>query len=185
MKCENVLVFSSSRSTAESWTAKISDFGNSIVNLDDSTDDGLVKQEVFGTELYEPPELQQFFRQLPATIIKGVDIWCWGMLFWLLMTNGAEYRDANGILIDQSELHRLRDNGQLASMASRSCMNHLNSVDPSRDPLLFQNICALLEAALHYDPLERPSAYNLLTRLREVMHERYAPLMWLLSFPNT
>jgi serine/threonine protein kinase len=89
VKTQNVLVFQESAG----WTAKISDFGQSVVaNKDDLTATVPVPA---GTPLYEAPEISSDMARVdPAFDIEAAmrtDVYSFGLLVWEVLNHGNRY----------------------------------------------------------------------------------------------
>jgi serine/threonine protein kinase len=183
IKTENTLVFENNTSTAQNWTAKLSDFGSSILHLNKSTPDGRSHEEFRGTPYYRPPELSSGPRRLPKDQVKSADIWCWGMLVWEVMLNGFEefyyYHDQDHVLhqIDYVKMDELRQNGDLNQRAVSSIAAVLRqSYHHENDShQLGSLILGILQSVLENDPIRRPSANEIFRKLDSQSLGRYIP----------
>jgi serine/threonine protein kinase len=181
IKTENALIFENSTSTAQNWTAKLSDFGSSILHLNKITPDGLSHEELRGTRYYSPPELGSGPCRLPRDEVKSADIWCWGMLVWEVMINGFDefyyYYDHDHALhrIDYAEMDELRRNGELNQKAVSSVASVLRqSYHTENDShKLGSLILSILRSVLEKDPVQRPCANEILRKLDSQSLGRY------------
>jgi serine/threonine protein kinase len=167
-----VLVFDGPSSTAESWIAKLSDFGHSTLGLhgDGDGEDEQLHQAMVGTRFFSPPELDGRPIALFKENFERIDIWCWGMLLWRVMIEDTEYLDSNGQKIEDRMI-MLRQKPTFAKMASQSCRRYLSSFHEHERPLTYR-ICEILRRALDYDPLSRPSSRDLLAEIEGFSGER-------------
>jgi serine/threonine protein kinase len=166
-----VLVFDGPSSTAESWIAKLTDFGHSTLGLDGDGEDERLYQAMVGTRFFSPPELDGGPTALSKEKFERIDIWCWGMLVWRVMIEGTEYLDSDGQKIE-NRMIMLRKKPTFSKMASQSCRQYLSSFHEHERPLV-HHICEILRRTLDYDPLSRPSSRDLLAEIEEFSGERY------------
>jgi len=171
IKCENALVFKTENGTAENWRVKISDFSHSILNMEGKTPNKFTRREVLGTNLYSPPELNDAEAILEVANMKSVDIWCWGMLMWKVMIDGADYTDADGRKINRDEMQTLREHDRMATTAKDACKKYLNA-HHSREGTSFNIILGVLSDALCPNASNRPNAPSLLSRLKRLSGEK-------------
>lgn len=171
IKCENALVFKTENGTAENWRVKISDFGHSILNMEGKTPDEFTRREVLGTDFYSPPELNDAEAILEVANMKSVDIWCWGLLMWKVMIDGADYAYADGPEINRDEMQTLREHDRMATTAKDACEKYLNA-HHSRESTGFSTILGVLLDALCPNASDRPNAPSLLSRLKRFSGEK-------------
>ena len=143
--------------------AKLSDFGSSILHLDDKSSDGRLYEEFRGTEYFFPPE-RDTRRLLLANLAKAADVYCWGMLLWQIIVDGG-YRDENGIAIGSHEMAVLRRSRNVPRIAAAQVESYVNLTHPdeTRDkPYIKAAIVSMLQATLVHQPDKRSSAIELL-----------------------
>lgn len=173
MKCENVLVFNGQSSAAESWIAKLSDFGHSTLGLESREEHQQLHEANIGTQFYSPPELDDGPIAVSAEKLKRIDVWCWGMLLWRVMIEGTEYLDSLDLRIEhESHMKELRQQPTFSIMASQSCQHYLESHHAHERPLVFR-VCEILRRTLDHYPMSRPSSRDLLREIEELTRERY------------
>lgn len=165
VKCDNVLVFKSHES-AVNWRAKVSDFGYSVLQLEDVDDDGFLRQETPMDDRYRPPERDEFLH-LQAKTAKAADIWCWGMLLWKVLSDGKPY-EHNGLPISKEQMIGFRQSGSVAHIA-RASLEHRGREQAHRDinVIVPQTVLCILEKALQHDATSRPTAHEILFELLE------------------
>ena len=167
IKCANTLVFDADVGQADSWRVKISDFGNAISDLPVT---GMIEYEVLGTPFYQAPELDGMPQRVGAETIKATDIWCWGILLWEVMTDGKLQHENQ--TIDGAGMRQLRASRQVAEVARTNCARVFNELHAHEYYAASQIVLETISAALHSDPMQRPSAENLLTQLRRFVGDK-------------
>ncbi|KAL2065988.1 hypothetical protein VTL71DRAFT_2059 [Oculimacula yallundae] len=169
VKTANVLIFPSTVSTAENWTAKLSDFGSSLL-LDDKVDpDGRMRDEYRGTNYFQPPELDHAAtRQLQPELARKTDIWCWGLLVWAVLVDGfgGYYVDVDGNPLRDTVMRNMRLQDKLGDVAFLAVDKKLMEQHPG-DHDLRTWILTTLQSTLRRDPRRRPSADRILESMDE------------------
>jgi serine/threonine protein kinase len=160
IKCENALVFKPEGSRADFWKVKLSDFGNSLVDVDYYSPEDIIDVEPIGTPLYIAPELQ-----IPghrrAKNLKAIDIWSWGLLLWEVVTSGARYTST----YNTSSVSIEDERTDLCTKGYKACENFIRQFHFHERGELGPGILEALRLSLDPDPSSRPSATTLLQRL--------------------
>lgn len=166
IKASNVLVYETQDSYSENWRIKLSDFGNSIPNINERL--AADRDSIYGTPLYQAPELDHRSTE-PISIGKSapIDIWAWGMLLWEVIIDGEAYKDPNDTYILPDEMQRLRDTAEVGTMACDACLSRIRKRHSEEHGDIRRVILDSLQAALQAEPLSRPSAPALLSRLQK------------------
>ena len=163
IKTSNVLLYPVQDFYSEIWKIKLSDFGNSILYNHEPTVD---TTSILGTPLYQAPELDRSSTK-PASLEMptAIDIWSWGMLLWEVINDGDAYKDQNGIIILPDMMQQLRNNGNVGRLAYNVCLSNIKKEHFDEHGYIRQLALEALQEALQADPLARPSAIALLSRL--------------------
>lgn len=172
IKVHNVLVFDSGVSTAESWSVKLSDFGNSILLANGSTSNQTVPDHIQGTPFYSPPEIDNASPNLTVGTVKAIDIWCWGLLMWQVVIGGGSFISEEGEEIDDSIMETLRRRNLVADTAWKSCSKYIRANHFNEQGTFRESIMKALQAALLVDPARRPCAGELCESLQKLLDEQ-------------
>ena len=148
--------------------AKLSDFGSSLLHLDNTTKDGRLREEFRGTDYFMPPE-REYTRSLLAEHAKAADIYCWGLLLWQVLVDGNGLNE-NGRLIDTASMTALRRSGEIAAVAVSQVEHYFETAyalelhdNPSSSDIRM-TILSTLRSVLARYPQERPSASSILSQ---------------------
>ena len=169
IKCDNVLVFRTEISTGENWRAKITDFGHCELDIDDRSMSEDVATYSGGTEYYNPPELACPPQRVLVRFLKSVDIWCWGMLFWEVMVNGAGFDPSRDDWLD--EIQQLKERDRILETAKKKSQMFLNA-NHHDEVKFFGTVSSALDHTLQPDPSQRSSAENILQGLKNSIEDR-------------
>lgn len=165
IKTSNVLVYAAQDFYSENWRIKLSDFGNSVPNVDEWLEAG--SRSIHGTPLYQAPELDFRGREpSPVEIPAAIDIWSWGMLLWAVINDGEAYKNRDDTAISPANMQRLRERGELASLAYDTCLSKIRSRHSQEHGNIRRILLETVQHCLSADPSARPSASNLLARLQ-------------------
>lgn len=168
VKSSNAVVYTNNIGTAENWTAKLIDFGHSVIRVKDSTLNPK-RNQMLGTDLYRPPELAKPGSSFDGAIAERVDIWCWGMLFWELVLDGY-------LPFTNEAMQHLRVSGEVATTAHDQCKSYMET--HHRDERgMFSSVLYILGEALKEDPLLRPAAATLVQQVRTLAQQQYVFLL--------
>ena len=164
-------MFRTEKFTGENWQAKITDFGHSELDIDNESLSKTLSSYSGGTKYYNPPELACPPREVQSRYLRSVDIWCWGMLFWEVMINGAGFDGSRDDWLDDRQMQELKEKARVLETAKTNCMsflgqNHHDEVD------LFSGIPNVLDVALDPDPSQRQSAKTILGLLQNMVGDR-------------
>lgn len=124
IKVDNALVFTDDPGIAESWRAKLCDFGYAFLSSRDSAN-----HEVLGDRLYQAPELDARSRTLSRQPFPSLDVWSWGMLVWQVMIDGKPY-EYRGQALDENLMYQYRAENRVSAIASYSCTQWLMREHP-------------------------------------------------------
>jgi serine/threonine protein kinase len=163
VKSSNVLVYTNTIGTAENWTAKVIDFGHAVIHAENSPDI-TNRDQLLGTDLYRPPELAKPGATFHGNIADRTDTWCWGMLLWEVLLDGR-------LDITKQAMQSLRESGSVAQSALGECKAYLESHHKD-EKRMFPSILHILSEALNENPLLRPSAAGLISKVRALAQHR-------------
>lgn len=167
IKLENTLVSEKDTDIVGDWIVKICDFDLSEINPTTA------KAPFFsgyqpGTNPYRPPELLSSPVAIPGCGVFSIDIWCWGMLLWMVLMNGERDSEKecihfeDGSSISDAELQEKKLDGSLKDFAQDSCKRHLRQAHKTEHHLL-EPICELLARSLQLEPSRRATSGALFT----------------------
>lgn len=108
-----------------------------------------------GTKFYSPPELACSHQDFSHAHLRKIDVWCWGLLLWEVLTNGEGTKS-----YDFGDMQELREQGLVLDAAKRSCIAFLNS-NHLGERNLFHVILDCLERSLCSNPADRSDAADL------------------------
>lgn len=166
IKTSNVFVYATQDLYSENWRIKLSDFGNSVPNIDERPAPD--SDSIHGTPLYQAPELDRLSTG-PVVIEKptAIDIWAWGMLLWEVINEGEPYKDQNDAHILPDQMHRLRKTANVGTLAYDVCLWRIRERHIEEHGNIRQVVLDALQGALQTEPLRRPSALVLLSELQK------------------
>ncbi|KAF2829600.1 hypothetical protein CC86DRAFT_172057 [Ophiobolus disseminans] len=165
VKIQNVLVFAN----GESWTLKVSDFGESTVI---SSEDPAREVELsFGTPLLNAPEVRKAFNEsntlcsIEAAI--RTDVFSFGLLIWEVMKRGSSYFDKTWCgtfqkTVDQHDMEEYLDTLPRNGLLSKVCDHLSTHFDDAR---LLENLVDALQRSLQDDPGQRSGMQDIRTCL--------------------
>ena len=176
-KCDNVLVFKSETGTGENWRAKLTDFGHCEIDAGPGHSASSRPSYRGGTRYYDAPEV--IWNTATLELLHKVDIWCWGLLLWQVIVNGAEFDPHEENWRDDSQMQQLKEQDRVLATAKSRCEDYINK--HHRDEInIFPSIIEALNDTLCRDPQERRSAKSIVTELKNAIEDLYA----LYSFHN-
>jgi predicted secreted Zn-dependent protease len=89
------------------------------------------------------------------------------MLLWEVINDGEAYKDRNDAHILPDMMQRLRENGEVGSLAYDVCLSKIRKRHVEEHGNIRRVVLEALQDALRADPLARPSALALLSRLQK------------------
>ena len=169
-KCDNVLIFKSETGTGENWRAKLTDFGHCEIDAGPGHSASSRTSYRGGTRYYDAPEV--IWNTATPELLHKVDIWCWGLLLWQVIVNGAEFDPHEENWRDGSQMQQLKEQDRVLATAKSRCEDYIDKTH--RDEInIFPSIIKALNDTLCRDPQERRSAKSIVTELKNAIEDLY------------
>ena len=105
--------------------------------------------------------------------LHKVDIWYWGLLFWQVIVNGAEFDPHEENWRDGSQMQQLKEQDRVLATAKSRCEDYINK-NHRDDIIIFPSIIRALNVTICQDPQERRSAKSVVTELKNAIEDLYA-----------
>lgn len=121
IKCKNVLIFKNTEGNFENYTARLSDFSHSKIGGQKTYSSG----DICGTLLYCPPELLDRESMFQETHLPSIDIWCWGMLVWEVITDGHAFEDPDDQPLDPTKFEWIKKHGKTQDRAFETINDYI------------------------------------------------------------
>ncbi|RDA93538.1 hypothetical protein CP533_3972 [Ophiocordyceps camponoti-saundersi (nom. inval.)] len=157
LKHENVLVFANRypEPAGQPFTAKVADFGGSVMDVVDGSGSHSIPMNTFP---YEAPEIG---KKLSVDGVKKTDAFSYGMLIWRCMLDCHDVLAAINFIVplgrpsqqDRENLNKLKTSDQLLEMAIASLSKHCTTRDLPQESLGL--IITSLIFTLRGDPSQR------------------------------
>ena len=107
------------------------------------------------------------------------------MLLWEVINDGEVYNDRIDALILPDMMHRLRKNGEVGSLAYDVCLSKIKKRHIEEHGNIRRVALEALQDSLRANPLVRPSALALLTKLQKSLpDEKYVRIFSKSLFPK-